>query len=49
MTGRLELVVEVIEALADDDRLSPTALEYTLYDHVDPEVPVALAVLENDR
>lgn len=43
MTGQRDLVLEVLEALADADRVAPTELEYTLHDYVDPEVLVALA------
>lgn len=49
MSETRDVVVEVIEALADADRVAPMDLEYTLYDYVDPEILAALAALEDGR
>lgn len=41
--GQDQLVVEVVRALAEADRLDLEEVEYTLYEYVNPEVLSALA------
>ncbi|SIS05929.1 hypothetical protein SAMN05421752_10963 [Natronorubrum thiooxidans] len=37
------LLVDVIEALAEADRLEPEEVEYTLYEYLNPEILTQLA------
>ncbi|MFA9426662.1 HalOD1 output domain-containing protein [Natronorubrum sp. A-ect3] len=37
------LIVDVVEALAEADRLDPYEVEYTLYEYINPEVLTQLA------
>lgn len=42
MTRRHEILSEIVTALADVEDCQPHELEYSLYDHVDPEAIIAL-------
>lgn len=41
------IVFAVVEALAEADRLDPVEVEYTLYEHVNPEILAELASHES--
>lgn len=44
-----EVVVDVIEALAEADGLEPTELDYNLSDYMDPDVIEKLDALDDGR
>lgn len=46
MSNRRDLIVDVLEAVADADRVAVEELSITLADHVDPEVLVALSAMD---
>jgi hypothetical protein len=42
-----DIIVELIDALAETDGLEPTELDYNLSDHMDPEVLERLCAVED--
>lgn len=48
MTEGTDLVIEVVNALAQADRVDPEELEYSLYEYINPDILSELSSLEQD-